>query len=185
MNIGIVALLLLVLYIMTMNCNEGYINKPPKNRPDDTQFYACHDYNSDLNLGNNNYHIVNHLIAEPTSGVYSEFLNTYNIRNYDELFHSPICEKKISFENISELEIPYILDDEDNSDKQIRDEMLKKEDDFNKRYIKDPFHKYTHHKHIGNKITYSDELNKLFLRNHRSHDNENLQHRMDLQVYSK
>ena len=35
--------------------------------------------------------------------MYSSFLNTYGIRNFDEFFHAPICEDEFTFQNINSL----------------------------------------------------------------------------------
>ena len=107
----IVKVCLLFLIVCTYGHREGYINnKSPKDEPDDLQFYACHDYSSNKNLGNNNYKLKKHGISEPLQGTYSYFLDIYGIRNYDEIFHAPICESKYNFSDISNLSAPEILD---------------------------------------------------------------------------
>ena len=95
-----ILLISLFIYILCSFCKEGFINKPLKDKPDDLQFYACHDYSSNQNLGNNNYKIKRHGVVEPQVGAYSSFLDIYKLRNYDEIFHSPICESEYNFKDI-------------------------------------------------------------------------------------
>jgi len=144
---------------------EGYVNQPPPNKPDDLQFYACHDYSSNKNLGNNNYKLKKHGISEPLQGTYSYFLNTYDIRNYDEIFHAPICEQHNNFRGINNLNTPEILDHEDLLKE---DELLKKEEIYDRNAVKDPYYLFGHPSYVGNKLIYSKGINDLFLSNHSS-----------------
>ena len=143
---------------------------------------ACHDNSSNGNLGNNNYKLHNHKIGTPLQGVYSTFLDTYGIRNYDEFFHSPICEEEHDFSSITALEHREIPDSLDTSLDTLeeRNQIYQKEKQLDEFYIRDPHYVYHNPKHIGNKILYPDEINKVFIKNHHSHDTEIMQHRMDI-----
>ena len=48
--------------------------------------------------------------------------------------------------------------------------------------IKDPHYVYVNPGYIGNTLIYSEDINELFLKNHRSHDAENLSHRLDREI---
>jgi hypothetical protein len=164
---------ILILVSLLMSTNEGYQNnKIPSDRPDDLQFYACHDYNpiefegQDIELhGNNNYKETNHSIGEPKQGVYSDFLNIYKLRNYNEIFHAPICENKYNFNTINSLHTPNLLMNDNDEN------ILKVEEEFDKNNIKDPFYVYGNPNYIENKLLYSSEINELFLSNHDSQTN--------------
>ena len=170
----------ILLLVFICNTKEGYINNNiPSDEPDNKQYYACHDYSND-NLGNTNYKIKEHGVREPLEGVYSSFLDIYRIRKNSELFHAPICEKKYSFKDISAVNTPtHILD---HSDISYEDELLDIENNYDKNSIKDPYYLLGNPKYIGNKLTYSDMGNKLFLREHDSHNKENLLHRLDYRI---
>jgi len=145
---------------------EPYVNnKANPDYPDDIQFYACHDSdNEHITFGQNNYKLKKHAIKEPQKGPYSAFLDVYRLRNYDEVFHAPICEKHYSFKDIHNLdEFRPIIDEMDSED---MDELLREEETLDMNAIKDPFYSYYNPKHIQNKILYSDEINKVFLQNH-------------------
>tara|TARA_B100000424_G_C22731592_1_gene396650 strand:+ start:145 stop:687 length:543 start_codon:yes stop_codon:yes gene_type:complete len=165
-------ILLFILHSLTPHKHEGYINnKVDPDHPDPTQFYACHDHsNKNVRFGNNNYKVKKHSIKEPQKGPYSAFLDVYDLRNYDEVFHAPICEKKYSFDDIHNLdEFRPIIDHDDALQE---DKLLKEEEELDNNAIKDPFYPYYNPNHIQNKILYSDEINKVFLRNHLSHVEE-------------
>ena len=134
-------LIILCFLLVRLSCiKEGYFNnQPPTARPDDIQFYACHDYSNNDNLGNNNYKIKKHGIGEPLQGVYSHFLNKYELRNYDEIFHAPICETQYNFTDINELNNREILDEDDILRK---DEIKEDEAEYDKNGIKDPLYLY-------------------------------------------
>ena len=158
---------------MTSSC-EGYINnRPPADRPDSMQYYSCHDYTNTQNLGNNNYKMIDHTIEEPLEGPYTDFLNIYKIRNYDELFHAPICDRHYGFNTPADISIPEILNNEDSSA-----ELLLIEEEYDRNAVKDPYYLYHNPRYIANKVTYSDETNDLFLMNHRSNDKDQLSHRL-------
>jgi hypothetical protein len=179
---------MVIILLLCSPCSEGYNNnKRSPDNPDDVQFYACHDY-TDLenrgiktsSLGTTNYKVQKHGIDEPLQGVYSDLLDIYEIRNYEELFHGPICEKRYSFKDITSVETPtHILD---HSDRLHETELLEVEEEYDKNAIKDPYYLYSNPSYIGSKITYSDKANELFIREHRSHDAENLTHRLDHRV---
>ena len=171
--------ILLLLFIC--NITEGYQNNsPPPDRPDETQFIACHDYSSNTNLGNNNYKLNKHKIGMPLTGNYTKFIDEFNIRNYDEFFHSPICEKKnYNFENINSLEFREIANYEDENLSEIYNEEIK----LDKNNIKDPNYLYVNPKYIGNKLLYPNKIIDKFLASHKSHDTETLLHRMDKSLY--
>mgnify|MGYP006153679683 CR=1 FL=1 len=179
MNISLLGILLLVVFLIHTPCSqEGYTNNNhPTDKPDDTQYYACHDYSVTSNLGNNNYKKIKHGIGKPLEGAYSYFLDTYGIRNYDELFHAPICDKHYNFKHISSLSPPSEIIDHTNILKQ--GELVNIENEYDTNAIKDPYYLYGNPNHIGNQLTYTDEINDLFLKNHSSHDAENLAHRLD------
>lgn len=167
-----------LIFILLLNCKEGYINNNhPTDKPANKQFYACHDYSQEGNISNNNYKVNHHGIGEPLKGAYSSLLDIYRIRKYHELFHSPICKKKYSFQNITSVSPP--IDIIDHTDILNQSKLLSIEEEYDKNAIKDPYYSYSNPYHIGNKLTYSDEANKLFIREHKSHDAENLIHRLD------
>lgn len=174
--------LFLILLICTTP-TEGYTNNISNPTiPDDSQFYACHDYSSE-NLGTHNYKLKKHSIGKPLKGPYSYFLDVYGIRNYDEIYHAPICEEKYSFKGISSAYPP--TDIIDHEDLLIQDKLLSKEKEFNENSIIDPHYVYRNPNYIGNKITYSDEINELFLQNHPTHETETLLHRLDHRIDPK
>jgi len=197
MNITNTLLLLCLVCILIYPCfNEGYINRPLKDEPDDIQFYACHGKDTikykgeDKNItGYNNYKLKKHGIGLPLQGVYSHFLDTYKIRNYDEIFHAPICENEPgsfesndSFKDISNLEHPEIFEFKDLSKSK---EMLEKEKYYEEHSTKEPNYKYVDPNYIANKLTYSDEINELFLKTHHAHDEGVLHHRIDDRILDK
>ncbi len=180
-QLNYILIIIIIILLCSPNKKEGYINNNhPTDKPDNKQFYACHDYTQKDNLGNNNYKVIHHGVGEPLTGAYSSFLDIYRIRKYPELFHSPICEKKYSFQNITSVSPPTNIID--HSDILNQSELLTIEEEYDKNAIKDPYYSYSNPRHIGNKITYSDEANKLFIREHKSHDAENLSHRLDNNV---
>ena len=170
MNVQMILICSLFLYVLYSSCNEGYINKPLKDEPDDMQFLACHDYSSNQNLGNNNYKLKRHSVGEPLQGTYSYFLDTYKIRDYNEIFHAPICEKEYKFKDIGNLTVPEILD---HGDATKEEDMLTIEDEYEKNSIKDPYYSFVSPKYIGNKLTYTDATNEMFLDTHHSQQGEN------------
>jgi hypothetical protein len=193
--INLITISLLIYLLYTFCQKEGYINRPLKDEPDDLQFYACHDdekikFKGNLysTRGSNNYKLKRHEVGEPLRGTYSDFLDVYNIRDYDEIFHAPICESeyefkgykglrpKLNFKYINNLNIPDILD---HKDVLKEDEMLKTEAEYEKNSIKDPYYPYIDPKYIGNMLTYNDNTIKLFLSTHRSMEKEQLTHRYD------
>lgn len=179
MNCCLVLFCIVLICLMSYQVTEGYMdNRPPSDRPDDIQFYACHDYSNSDNLGNTNYKLHTHDVQRPLNGTYSHFLDTYKLRNYDELFHSPICQGNYNFETVSGLGFREIVDslDEDREDL-LNDERLL--DLYN---IKDPHYIYVNPEYIQNTLIYSEDINELFLKNHRSHDLENLSHRLDSEI---
>lgn len=184
-------ILIIIIIILLCQCDkEGYMNNNiPRDKPDNKQFYACHDYSELSNrgvksstIGNNNYKVKRHGVSEPLQGVYSSFLDIYRIRKHHELFHAPICEGRYNFKDISSVHVPtHVLD---HSDLLVEDDLLDIEAEFDRNSIKDPYYLYGNPRHIGSQITYSDEANELFIREHKSHDAENLTHRLDHNVYS-
>jgi len=174
-------LLILLVCFSYISCNkEGYISKPLKDEPDDLQFYACHD-TSKIDFkgkkystkGNNNYKVKRHGIGEPLQGNYSYFLDNYNIRDYSEIFHSPICESESvyeykpenDFKGINNLDIRPILD---HTDAYQEKQILLDEKEYEQNSIKDPYYTYVDPRFIGNKLTYNDNTIKLFLDTHHS-----------------
>jgi len=180
----LIILIVSILCLLVSSCKrEGYVsNQPSRDRPDDLQYYSCHDYSGTKNLGNNNYKLKKHGIGEPLQGPYSYLLDIYGIRNYDEIFHAPICEKHYNFKNINNLTTPEIIDHEDLLEE---DKLLKIEKTYDENAVKDPYYLYGNPDYIGNKLTYSKGIDKLFLRNHRSHDAESLLHRLDGRIDQK
>ena len=178
-------LLFLLLPIMV---KEGYQNNmPPPNYPDGTQFVACHDYtkvnyrDSELDLkGNNNYKLFDNSIGEPQEGVYSNFLNIYKLRNYDHFFHAPICENHYTFDTSIDTQYREIPDSTDEDINAIYSEEI----ELDNTSIKDPNFIYGNPQFIQNKITYSEDNIRLFLENHRSHDDENMMYRIDPDIYN-
>ena len=172
----------ILLLFLICNITEGYQNNmPPPNRPDEIQFMTCHDYSSNTNLGNNNFKLNNHKIGNPLSGNYSFFLDAYGIRNYDEFFHAPICEKddRYNFEAINSLDFREIPDSTDLN----KEEIYKEEIELDKFLIKDPNYLFVNPKFIGNKILYPELVNEKYLMSHKTHETETLQHRMDKSLY--
>ena len=182
MNRYVSIFLLFLLIMILYSNNEGFINKPPPDKPDNLQFYTCHDYSNNNNLGNNNYKIMKHDIVDPQEGSYSYFLDRYKLRNYDEIFHSPICESKYNFKNINNLKMLDIIDYEDSIHE---DKLLKIEEEYEKNSIKDPNFKYINPNNIKNKLLYNDKTIKLFLDNHHSQIDETLTHRLDQKFIPK
>jgi len=158
-------------------------NTPPSDRPDDIQFYSCNDYSNNKHLGNNNYKIKYNKLGKPLQGAYSHFLNEYKLRNYDEFFYSPICENNYLFTDISSVNPPTEIIDHTNILDQ--DKLLNIEKEYDSNSIKDPHYIYRNPNYVSNKLLYSKEINDLFIKNHRSHDKENLLHRLDLDMYNK
>jgi len=188
--INLITVSLLIYFLYTFCQKEGYINKPLKDEPDDLQFYACHDSGTidfkglPLSMrGNNNYKLKRHGVGEPLQGAYSYFLDTYKLRNYDEIFHAPVCEGKYNFKDVTNLNMPEILDHDD----VVKEEkMLLAEEDYEKNSIKDPYYSYVSPKYIGNKITYNDNTIKMFLDSHRStSDDGQLMDRLDSRINDK
>lgn len=172
----------ILLLFLICNITEGYQNnKPLPDRPDELHFLPCHDYSSKTNLGNNNYKLINRRIIMPLEGVYSKFLDTYGIQNYDEYFHSPICGKndRYNFEAIKSLDFREIPDSTDLN----KEEIYKEEIELDKFLIKDPNYLYINPKFIGNKILYPELVNENYLMSHKTHETETLQHRMDKSLY--
>ncbi len=160
---------------------EGYQNnQPPPDIPDDLQFRACHDYSNPNNLGNTNYLLRRHGVGEPQQGPYSKFLDTYHIRTYDDYFHSPICQENYQFTttNLNGRLIPDSLDTETE-----RNELYELERQLDERGLHNPDYLYSNPEYIQNKVLYNDHINQTFLRNHRSHDEDNLHHRLDPSLY--
>ena len=172
----------ILLLFLICNITEGYQNNMPlPDRPDELHFLPCHDYSSKKNSGNNNYKLINRRIIMPLEGVYSRFLDTYGIRNYDEYFHAPICGKndKYKFEAIKSLDFREIPDSTDLN----KEEIYKEEIELDEFLIKDPNYLYVNPKFIGNKILYPELVNEKYLMSHKSHETETLQHRMDKSLY--
>jgi len=180
-----ILLVSLLIYFLYTSCNkEAYSNKPSGDTPPDTQFYACHDYNDiDIKgkkyktMGNNNYKVKKHGIQDNLEGRYTDLLDIYQIRKYDEVFHAPICESAYNFKGINSLDSPEILDYDDISKGREQD-MLDVEQDYEKNAIKDPFSLYVNPNYIENKVTYNDNTIKIFLDSHNSTNEDNLSHRV-------
>jgi len=126
--------------------------------------------------GSNNYKLKKHGVGEPLRGTYSDFLDTYKIRDYEEMFHAPICESdsefkgsehRFNFKHINNINVPEILDHKDVSKEE---EMLKIEEEYEKNSIKDPYYSYVSPQYIGNTLTYSDKTIETFLDTHRGMD---------------
>ena len=89
-----ILLLSVILYVFLLFKLIGKIketftdNQVEPLKPDDTQFYACHDYGY-RGQGNTNYKIIHNKIMPPLHGPYSEFLDEFGIRNYSHFFHAP------------------------------------------------------------------------------------------------
>ena len=194
--------LLLVALLILINNYEGYendtqtyqANMPPPDRPHEIQFKPCHDYSKGSHRGipvelkgTNNYKLERHHIRHPGKGVYSSFLNTYGIRNFDEFFHAPICEEEYRFQNINSLGKRIIPLDIPTQRKmginETIDDIIDIEKQLDSKGVRNPHYKYVRAGYIGNKITYPDELTKLLVKTHQSHDTENLQHRLDDSLY--
>ena len=164
-------LVVIVLLIICISYKEGYQNNNHnKDRPDDKQFYACHDYSHDY-PGLSNYKVKSHGISEPLEGAYSQFLDSYKLRNYDELYHSPICQGFYVFDDIDNLTDRPIIDSDDLLE---QEKLLNQEKLLDEKGLYNPNYLYGNPNHIGNKITYSNKLNELFLKNHHTHDLENI-----------
>ena len=167
-----ILILILIIILLNIDLTEGFqINRPPQDIPDDMQFISCHDYSNNNNLGNNNYKINRHGISEPLQGPYSYFLNKYKLRNYDEVFHAPICEEEYIFTN-NDLDFLPIIDSQDTN----TSELLELEKNIINNGLKDPYYIYRDPKYIGNKLIYDEPINDLFIENHHSHDVENIMH---------
>ena len=109
------------------------------------------------------------------------FLDIYKLRNYDEIFHSPICESEYNFKDIQNLKTPEILEYRDALNEKS---MLKLEEEYEINSIKDPYYSYVSPQYIGNKLTYSDATNKMFLETHHSQQGGNgSAHRIHTHTY--
>lgn len=183
MCINILLLLLLLSLIISV---EGYQNNtPPPDRPDELQFISCHDFSNNENYGNNNYLLRRNRLDTPLTGNYSSFLDIYGIRNYDEFFHSPICQQQeqYNFERIGNLEFREIADTVGADELLSIDDVYNEEIELDESTIRDPNYVYVNPQYIANTLLYNKEINDTFLRNHRSHDAENLLHRLDPVIY--
>ena len=172
----------ILLLLLICNLTEGYQNNTPSpNRPDELHFLPCHDYSNDNNLGNNNYKLINRKIIMPLEGVYSKFIDAYDIRNYDEYFHAPICGKnaRYNFEAINSLGFREIPDSTDLN----KDDIYSKEVELDKYGVKDPNYLYVNPSFIGNRLIYPESINEKYLNSHKTHETETLQHRMDESLY--
>ena len=63
------------------------------------------------------------------------------------------------------------------------DDIIEREKQLDSKGVRNPHYKYVRAGYIGNKLTYPDELTKLLVKTHQSHDTENLQHRLDDSLY--
>jgi len=147
-------------------------------KPDDTQFYACHD-NSFRGRGNTNYKLIHNRITPPLHGPYSEFLDEFGIRNYSHFYHAPICGSDGSDGSDEEHQFDFKTDISgyyrplyDDSDQIFKDEFMELERVYDENGLKDPFYTYYNPQTIQNKITFSDEINNLFLREFSGHIEE-------------
>ena len=174
-------ILLLCFIIINLNCYEGYMNNsPPKDHPDDMQFYACHDYSNDEFKGNNNYKLIKHGISKPLKGAYSYFLDEYKLRDYDEIFHSPICQKHYSFKEVdSSKPNTFIIDHTDITN---LDELLKQEENYDKISVKDPSYVYRKSGEIAGPILYDKDIQEMFLRVSSSTEEEKFTQRLDADI---
>ena len=169
-----ISLVFYTILLLKIKIKESFTNNlvyPDK--PDDTQFYACHDY-SFIGYGNTNYKIIKNKIEPPQHGPYSEFLDEFGFRNYQRFFHAPICG--ITDENDEENKFEFNTDISgfyrpiyDDSDKQFKDQFMELEEMYDKDGLKDPFYNYYNPKGIQNRITFTDELNAIFLDEHNNY----------------
>lgn len=195
-------ILLILSLLLFINNYEGYqnntelyqANMPPLNRPHELQFMPCHDYSKGSHRGipvelkgTNNYKLEKHHIRNPGTGVYSSFLNTYGIRNFDEFFHAPLCEDEFTFQNINSLGNRMIPLDNATQQRlgmnETMDDIIEREKQLDSKGVRNPHYKYVRAGYIGNKLTYPDELTKIMVESHASHNEENLQHRLDDNLY--
>lgn len=195
-------ILLILSLLLFINNYEGYknnseiyqANMPPPDKPHEIQFKACRDHSEVVHRGvpvklkgTNNYKLEKHKIRSPGKGVYSSFLNTYGIRNFDEFFHAPICEDDYRFYDINSTENRMITMDTSTQQRlginTTTDEILENEKRMDSIGVRNPYYYYVTPEYIGNKITYSDDLTKLLVDSHESHNEENLQHRLDDRLY--
>lgn len=172
--------ILIILYtflLLKIKIKESFTNNEVEPlKPDDTQFYACHDY-SFRGLGNTNYKLVHNQIEPPQHGPYSEFIDEFGFRNYARFFRAPICG--ISDENDEEHKTKFKTDISgyyrpiyDESDKKFKDEFTDLEEMYDKDGLKDPFYTFYNPKTIQNKVTFTDELNTIFLDEHNNYKKE-------------
>ena len=177
--------ILIILYtflLLKIKIKETFTdNQVEPLKPDDTQFYACHD-NSFVGTGNTNYKLIHNQITPPLHGPYSEFLNEFGIRNYSHFFHAPICGSDGSDgSNGSDGEYDFDFKTDisgyyrpvyDDSDQTFKDEFMELERVYDESGLKDPFYTYYNPETIQNKITFSEEINELFLREFSGHVKE-------------
>ena len=102
------------------------------------------------------------------------------MRQYDEYFHSPICQENYQFStsNLNGRLIPDSLDTETE-----RNEMYELEQQLDERGLHNPDYVYSNPEYIQNTLLYNEHINQTFLKNHRSHDEDNLHHRLDPSLY--
>lgn len=176
-----IQLIIIVCVIIGLHFIEGYQNNtPPPDKPDDTQFYACHDYSSTNNLGNNNYYVMNNPLPRTMDGNLSDFIEIYGLRSYDAYHRTPICDAHYNFENISDLEFREIPD---GLDVEI-DDIYELEATLDQNDTRDPNFVYINPEYIQNKLIYDEDTNQLILRFHRSSESQNLNFRLDSDIYN-
>ena len=174
-------LIFLLLYIFCQNTTENYINPSVqiyeknlsnKNKPDDTQFYACRqEVETSPNypfkrFPNSNYRVKTNQVSLPLKGTFSAFLDVHKIRSYDHFYHAPICEDdpgKESYEFNTDIEsqfrsIPGSFPEEDIS---VLYEIEKEKDSHD---LRNPLYPYSEPESIERPILYNTELQDLFLR---------------------
>ena len=175
-------LLFFLVFLCFFKKQSGYQNNANNEfEPDDTQFMVCQNTLKDGNKvkGQNYYHVKRNKISEPLEGTYSNFIDMFNIRQMDNFYYSPICEKTYpSISNYSSVFNRKVLLD-NNQDYRDEEEL----DDLE---LNDPFYVYGNPKYIQNKITYdNDNLENIFLttRNHLIQDEEDYHTRVMYQRY--
>ena len=164
---------------------EGFVNIYNHNQnydhrfPDNTQFFPVANHEnitmkefSGKSLGNNNYQLVRNSIREPQSGVYSAFLDTKKLRNFDHFFHSPITDKEYSSDLNFKRHYEYEIIQEEDINKT---ELLEKER-INDNLIHNPHFLHGHHQN-NSPILYSKNIQDLLLK-HKKRTNryENVSH---------
>ena len=123
---------------------------------------------------------MNNPLPRTMDGNLSDFIEIYGLRSYDAYHRTPICDAHYNFENISDLEFREIPD---GLDVEI-DDIYELEATLDQNDTRDPNFVYINPEYIENKLIYDEDTNQLILRFHRSSESQNLNFRLDSDIYN-